>query len=134
MVELLPSFHAFVESSRNSEKFAVVPEESERRAMVIAVLGSLTPELSDAIAGSFHFVILPWKMFAMTVGVSCSGLVTPDRLYDTVIGPTITGKYSTVGLPLKLDASSDGIGESEPANWTVPEARSVRPLPEPPPP
>ena len=46
----------------------------------------------------------------------------------------ITGKYSTVGLPLKLDASSDGIGESEPANWTVPEARSVRPLPEPPPP
>ena len=67
MVELLPSFHAFVESMRNREKFAVVPEESERRAMVIAVLGSLTPELSDAIAGSFHFVILPWKMFAMTV-------------------------------------------------------------------
>ena len=49
----------------------MVPEESERRAMVIAVLGSLTPELSDVIAGSFHFVILPWKMFAMTGGVSC---------------------------------------------------------------
>ena len=99
MVELLPSFHAFVESCRNREKFAVVPEESERRAMVIAVLGSLTPELIDAIAGSFHFVILPWKMFAMTVGVSCSGLVTPDRLYDTVIGPTMTGKYSTGACP-----------------------------------
>ena len=52
----------------------MVPEESERRAMVIAVLGSLTPGLIDAIAGSFHFVILPWKMFAMTVGVSCSVL------------------------------------------------------------
>ena len=79
MVELLPSFHALVESCRNREKFAVVPEESERRAIVIAVPGSLTPELIEAIAGSFHLVILPWKMFAMTVGVSCS-LLTPDRL------------------------------------------------------
>src|SRR5450631_590350 len=80
MVELLPSFQALVESTRNREKFAVVPEESERRAMVIEVLGSLTPELIDAIAGSFHLVILPWKMFAMTVGVRSSGLLTPDRL------------------------------------------------------
>ena len=50
-----------------------------------------------------------------------------------MIGPTMTGKYSTF-LPLKFAVSSDGIGESEPANWTVPAARSVRPLPEPPPP
>ena len=49
------------------------------------------------------------------------------------MGPITTGKYSTV-LPVKFDASLAGIGESEPAKWTVPAARSVRPLPEPPPP
>ena len=59
--------------------------------------------------------------------------MTPDRLYDTVIGPIRTGKYSTF-LPLKFAVSSGGIGESEPAKSTTPEARSVRPLPEPPPP
>ena len=70
----------------------MVPEESERRAMVIAVLGSLTPGLSAAIAGSFHFVILAWKMFAISVGRRASGSSTPDRLYDTVIGPMRIGK------------------------------------------
>ena len=71
MVDLLLSFHALgARSTRNTEKFAVVPEESERRAMVIAVAGSLTPGLSDVIAGSFHFLILAWKMFAITGAVS----------------------------------------------------------------
>ena len=44
----------------------MVPEESERRATMIGVLGRLTPGLSAAIAELFHVVILPWKMFAMT--------------------------------------------------------------------
>src|SRR6516162_5958143 len=79
MVELLPSFQFGAESTRNWEKFAVVPEESERRAMTIAVLGKLTPGLSALIAGSFHFVILAWKMSAMT-GPSSFRLLTPDRL------------------------------------------------------
>ena len=70
----------------------MVPEESERTAMVIAVLGSVTPGLIAAIAELFHVVILPSKMFAMTGAVSCSGLLTPDRLYETVIGPITTGK------------------------------------------
>ena len=70
----------------------MVPEESERWAMVIAVLGRVTPGLSAAIAGSFHFVILPWKMLAMTGADSCSGLLTPDRLYETVIGAITIGK------------------------------------------
>src|ERR1700729_3568140 len=133
MVELVPSFHTpGAPSTRNWEKFAVVPEESERRAMVIEVLGRLTPGLIVLIAESFHVLILPWKMSAMTGAVSFRFL-TPGRLYETVIGPITTGKYSTV-LALKFDFSSDGIGESEPAKLTVPEARSVRPLPEPPPP
>src|SRR5215472_2359266 len=101
--------------------------------MVIAVLGSETPGLRALIAGSFHLVILAWKKSAMT-GPSSLRLLTPDRLYETVIGPITTGKYSTV-LPLKLATSSDGIGAvSEPAKLTTPEARSERPLPEPPPP
>ena len=68
MVELEPSVQTpGAPLTRNSEKFWVVPEESERRQMVIAVLGRLTPGLSAAIAELFHVVILAWKMSAMTV-------------------------------------------------------------------
>src|SRR5215467_7064570 len=91
MVESLPSFQFFADSTRNSEKFWVVPEESDRRAMVIAVLGRLTPGLSALIFGSFHLVMLAWKMSAMT-GPSSFRLLTPDRLYEIVIGPIRTGK------------------------------------------
>src|SRR5260370_8507153 len=67
MVELLPSVHTLGTASlRNRVKFCVVPEESERTAMVIGVLGRLTPELSDARAGWFHLVLLPCKIFAIT--------------------------------------------------------------------
>src|SRR5215469_16362009 len=131
MVELLPSFHVLgVEFSRNNEKFAVVPDESDRTASVIAVLGRWTPGLIAAISVAFQVLSTPWKMFAMTAGSSCSGLLRPDRLYDNVIGPITTGKYSTV-LPLKFAVSVEGIGESEPAKFTVPAARFVRPVPEP---
>src|SRR6476659_8222121 len=133
MVELLPRVQALpVASTRNSVKFCVVPEESDRTARVIAVLGRLAPELSALIAGSFQVLILPEKMPAMVAGDSFRSL-TPDRLYDIVIGPMMTGKYSTV-LPWKLALSLSAIGEAEPAKLTVPAARSVRPLPEPPPP
>src|SRR5499427_2993640 len=79
MVELVPSFQFGAESTRNWEKFWVVPEESARRAITIVVLGSLTPGFSAAIFGSFHFLMLPWKMSAMT-GPSSFRLPTPDRL------------------------------------------------------
>src|SRR5215469_17249691 len=79
MVELVPSFQFGAESTRNWEKFAVVPEESERRAMVTAVLGRLTPGLSAVIFGSFHFLMSPWKRPAMT-GPSSFRFVTPGRL------------------------------------------------------
>ena len=66
MTELLPSVQALPPAStRNWEKLAVVPEESERWAMVIAVLGRLRPELSALMAGSFQVLILPEKMPAM---------------------------------------------------------------------
>src|SRR5215469_16727837 len=85
MVELEPSFQVGADSVRNREKFAVVPEESERTARAIGVLGRLTPGLSALIAGSFQVLMWPWKMFAM-VGMSSFRLLTPDTLYDTVIG------------------------------------------------
>src|SRR6266566_4629144 len=126
MVELLPSVHALPPpSTRNLEKLAVVPDESERTARTTGVLGRVTPGLSALMAGSFHVLILPPKMPATTGADSCS-LLTPAKLYESVIGPIRMGKYSTV-LPLKVDTSSEGIGESEPANWTTPEARSARP-------
>src|SRR5215471_10125228 len=133
MIELLPSVQTLGAASwRNKEKFCVVPDESERTAVVIAVLGRLTPELSALMAGSSQVLILPSKMPAI-VGASSFRVETPDRLYASVIGPIKTGKYRIV-LPLKLSASLDGMSESEPAKLTTPEARSVRPLPEPPPP
>src|SRR6266516_1509554 len=86
MVELLPRLQALGAASiRNSVKFAVVPEESDRTARVIGVLGRLTPELSALMAGSFQVLILPEKMPAMVAGDSFR-LLTPDRLYETVIG------------------------------------------------
>src|SRR5262252_4327236 len=133
MVELVPSVHALpADSTRKLEKFAVVPDESERTARVILVLGRLAPELSALISASFQVVTLPLKMSASTLGSSLR-LLTPDRLYAIAIGPIWTGKYSTF-LPAKRCSSLAGMGESEPAKLTVPPARSVRPLPEPPPP
>ena len=131
MVEPEPSVQALpAAATRYLEKFAVVPEESERTAMVIVVLGRLTPELSASIAGSFQVLIWPWKIFAM-VGASSLSPETPDRLYAMLMGPTITGKYSTFLPAGTLEVSVAGIGESEPANSTVLEYRSVRPVPEP---
>ena len=68
-------------------KFCVVPESSARCTGVIAVLGSFTPELSAAMAGSFHFLILPLKIFAMVSADICR-LVTPGRLKAIAIGLT----------------------------------------------
>src|SRR6516162_1639036 len=82
MVEEEPSVHTpGAPFTRNSEKFCVVPDESERRTMVILVLGRLTPEFICVIAGSFQVVIWPWKILAMTGAVNLR-LETPDRWYD----------------------------------------------------
>ena len=78
--EPVPSVHALPPASvRNWVKLAVVPEESERCAMVTGVLGRLTPGLSALTAGSFHVLILPLNRPAMVGPDSCS-LLTPDRL------------------------------------------------------
>ena len=50
-------------------KLNVVPDSSERWIVVIAVLGSFTPEFCWAMAGSFHLVMLPLKMSAIVLRV-----------------------------------------------------------------
>src|SRR5260370_29341059 len=113
-VLLLPSAHALPTAScRNSVKFCVVPEESERTARVIGVLGRLTPGLMDLISEAFQVVTLAWNMSEMTLGDSLR-LLMPGRLYATSIGPIKTGKYSTF-LPFSFACSVDGMVESEPA-------------------
>src|SRR5580700_11708113 len=78
MVEEVPSFHALpAASTRYWEKFCVVPEESERTASVIEVLGRDRPGLRALIAGSFQVLMVPWKIPASTVASSFRPL-TPD--------------------------------------------------------
>src|SRR5580704_19357233 len=80
MVEPVPSVHALpAASTRYWEKFAVVPEESERTARVIVLLGRLTPGLRALMDGSFQVLMVPWKIPARTVASSFRP-VMPGRL------------------------------------------------------
>src|ERR1700730_1750046 len=93
MIEPVPSVQTLpAPFERNLEKWFVVPDESERTAMVIEVLGSVTPGLSALIAELFQLVILPSKICAMTDADRRRGVLGPDRLYEMVIGPITTGK------------------------------------------
>ncbi len=76
----IEDFHAGLTSDRNVVNPAVVPDESERWTIVIAVLGRLSPGLSDLIAGSSQVLILPMKMLASVGPSSFSPLLTPGRL------------------------------------------------------
>src|SRR3954447_6182367 len=121
--------------ARYFSKFSVVPDSSERKNTLMAVLGSLTPELTLAIAGSFQVLILPRKMFATTSGVSTS-LSTPGTLYATAIGPAAIGRFHA-GLPWQRFAAaatsplSAFSAESEPAKSTWPALNCWMPAPEP---
>src|SRR5919199_2270285 len=78
--------------ARYFSKFSVVPDSSERKKTLMSWAGSETPEFDFAMAGSFHLVILPWKICATSCGVSTS-LSTPCRLYATAIGPATVGRF-----------------------------------------
>jgi hypothetical protein len=60
-------------------KLLVVPEASERCTTVIALSGSVTPGLSAATAGSFHFLTAREKILTSVSELSCS-FDTPERL------------------------------------------------------
>src|ERR1700716_2459246 len=68
----------------------VVPLPSARSQTVIAVSGSFIPSFVFAIAGSFHFVILPRKipLYASRESLRDS---TPGRLYASTTLPAVKG-------------------------------------------
>ena len=114
-------------------KLSVVPEESLRWKVWIVVAGSVVPELSAAIAGSFHLVILPEKICAIVGADSCR-LVTPLRWYATAIGPTTIGRSTAWPDLQRLSAevlSEPFSGESEPAKTIWPWLKLVTPAPDP---
>src|SRR3954465_4583036 len=76
---------------RNLVKLLVVPELSARRATVIDVDGNVAPGLSALIAGSSPFLIFVAKILASVASESCS-LLTPESLYEIVIGAATVGK------------------------------------------
>src|SRR6476469_500510 len=123
---------------RYFSKFSVVPDSPVRKKTLIAVAGSAVPLLIVAMAGSFHMVILPLKMLAMTSGVSTS-LSTPLTLNGTEIGPVTIGLFQA-GEPQVLSAASCCTtpstasvfsAESEPAQSTWPAMNCLMPVPEP---
>src|SRR5438445_1592333 len=72
--------HSGLCAARKVVKPFVVPDSSERWTIVMFVDGRLTPGFSFAIAGSFHFLILPRNMFAIVGPSSLSPPFTPLRL------------------------------------------------------
>src|SRR4051812_17334661 len=123
-------FHSELTSERNVVKPLVVPDSSERWTTVMLAPGRLAPELSLAIAGSFHFLILPRKMFATVGPSSLRSLGTPLWLYETVIAPKNIGTWTTSPFVNVLRSSGVSAG-SLPANAAVPAASAATPAPEP---
>jgi hypothetical protein len=81
----------------------VVPLPSERCTTPIGVPGA--PGFSFAIAGSFHFVILPRKMPANASRVSLSGALSSGRLYPTTTAPAVAGTSCTPFVTLAIWSS-----------------------------
>ncbi len=50
-------------------KLSVVPDDSDRWKAAMVASGRVAPGLIAAMAGSFHLVIAPVKIFAVTSGV-----------------------------------------------------------------
>src|SRR5665648_656765 len=73
-------------------KLSVVPDSSERKKTLMSCAGGVTPGLMAAIAGSFHLVMAPLKILAVTAGVRIS-FSTPLRLKATAMGPVTMGRF-----------------------------------------
>ncbi len=76
--------------------WAVVPEPSERTTGMMSLSGISTPLLSSVIAGSFHLVIWPVKIFAMVSPESRRPSYGSPRtwmLYMNAVPPATIGMY-----------------------------------------
>jgi len=97
----------------------VVPLPSDRCTTRMSRAGSLAPALSDAMRLSFHFVILPRKMSAITSPLRFSGCVRSGTLYVITTAPSTVGKCR-IGPPFALLISASVIGASDAPKSTVP--------------
>jgi hypothetical protein len=93
---------------------------------VISWSGSVTPGFKFWIAASFHFVILPWKMSAITCPVNFSPEDTPGMLYATVTAPIVSGMCNAFVM---FAASAAVKGASEAPKSTVREFNAEIPPP-----
>ena len=111
-------------------KALVVPEPSERWTTAMAVSGRVTPALFAAIAGSFHFVILPRKMSA-TLAESSWSLGVSGRLKMTTTAPSAVGMWRILVPAWRAAISSSFMAASEAPKSTVCWVIAVMPAPEP---
>jgi hypothetical protein len=81
----------------NAVNCALVPEPSERITGTILMGGSTRPPLSAVIAGSFHNVMTPVKIFANVGGDSrrfVTRLPFTSRWYMNDVPPATIGRYA----------------------------------------
>src|SRR3954453_636949 len=83
---------------------------------MIGVAGSVAPELSFAIAGSFQCVILPRKMSASTGPLRLSLAGAPFRLYEASVAPRAHGTWTQ---SLQAEPWAEGSGASLAPNYAV---------------
>ena len=118
--------HVVLTALRYPVKTKVVPELSERWTGIMSLSGRVVVGLRAWIAASFHFVIVPRYMFAMTSPVKCRPVGIPGRLYAMVTAPIVSGICSALG---RFVASVALKGASEPAKSTVFSVNALIPPP-----
>ena len=99
-------------------KFAVVPDSSERCTGVMSVSGRSAPGFVAAIAGSFHFVISPLKIFAVVSGVELQAVDAREVVDDRDRRQVVRDLDQVAAPPQRcvaLGSSSVSNGESLPA-------------------
>src|SRR5699024_1802531 len=120
-------------AGRQSVKFSVVPESSDRATAVSGISGSSRPGLRALIAGSCQLVILPENIWAIVWASKFSSLM-PGRLNAMLIGEMYEGiLIAPCGPQAVTDRamSSSLRNASDPANWVAPASSPARPAPEP---
>lgn len=107
---------------------AVSIDSSLRLTTVMGTAGSWAPGFSAEMAGSFHTVMAPLKIFAI-VGPSIVRSSTPESWYGIVTGWTTSGSCRT-SHPGTVSSSARS-GRSVTAMSVVPSRNSWMPAPVP---
>src|SRR5262245_27483432 len=83
--------HAELSAESHEVNTNVVPDSSDRCTTEIGVFGSCVPWFNAWIAGSFHDVMSPMKIFAAVSPSSLSPLWRPETLYAITTPPSTVG-------------------------------------------